>query len=268
MAAFTRKHHQGFTLIEMVTVVVILGILSTGISSFISFGTQSYSNAADREELISAARFAIERLNREVRNALPNSIRVTSNTSKQCLEFVPIAEGVIYLDIPVAPGAEKNTIEIVPFNEDLAASVNKLSVYALHSADIYNNAAGVIASFDSVTSGPLQPTIITLQALTLFAKDSPTKRLYFIDQTVAYCVENQVLYRYEGHGYLSDNTPDSASGDKVLMAEYIANDNSDDPFQTFPATLQRNGLVLVKFSFMRNLETIVFNNGIQVANVP
>ena len=55
------------------------------------------------------------------------------------------------------------------------------------------------------------------------------------------------------------------------MAEYVANYSSAvqmAPFQTFPATLQRNGLALIRLKFVRNLEEIVFNNEIQVPNVP
>ena len=65
---------KGFTLVELVTVIVILGVLAVSTTSFIQFGTKSYTDAVDREEITSTARFVIERLNREVRNSLPNSV--------------------------------------------------------------------------------------------------------------------------------------------------------------------------------------------------
>ncbi|MDG1750525.1 MAG: type II secretion system protein, partial [Thalassotalea sp.] len=63
--------HKGFTLIELVTVIVILGVLAVGISSFLQFGTRIFSETSARDELISSARFSVERINREVRHALP-----------------------------------------------------------------------------------------------------------------------------------------------------------------------------------------------------
>ncbi|MBL4899232.1 MAG: type II secretion system protein, partial [Colwellia sp.] len=56
---------RGFSLIELIVVIVILGVLATSVSTFISFGTQIYTDAKDREQVVSSARFAIERLNRE-----------------------------------------------------------------------------------------------------------------------------------------------------------------------------------------------------------
>jgi len=112
------KNQQGFTLVELVTVIVILGVLATSITSFLRFGTKSYTDASDREALISSARFVIERLNREVRNALPNSIR-TIGANNECLEFVPVDKSVIYLDIPVAPEAATNSVEVLMLEKPL-----------------------------------------------------------------------------------------------------------------------------------------------------
>ena len=63
----------GFTLIELVMVILLLGIMATFASQFIGIGTQIYGDARSREQLMSDARFAMERLNREVRDALPGS---------------------------------------------------------------------------------------------------------------------------------------------------------------------------------------------------
>jgi MSHA biogenesis protein MshO len=68
--AINLRYITGFTLIELVMVILLLGILAAGVTSFIGLSTQTYLNVTERDEIISTARFALERLNREVRNSL------------------------------------------------------------------------------------------------------------------------------------------------------------------------------------------------------
>ena len=65
-----KTKQQGFTLIELVTTIVILGVLAVGASSFLRFGSQIFIDAIDRDEIISSARFSLVRLNRELRQYL------------------------------------------------------------------------------------------------------------------------------------------------------------------------------------------------------
>ena len=268
------RFQQGFTLVELVTVIVILGVLGTGISSFLRFGTQSYTNASDREALIGTARYLIERLNREVRNALPNSIRTIGN-NEQCLEFMPIDRSVIYIDIPVAPEPASNSVEVLMLDEPLSVNTRFVSVYALNSSDIFNRASGVVEAFSSVTNANDKAAISTISFASniLFNAESPTNRLYFINNPVSYCLENSMIYRYQDYndGDYAANGQPGASATRVLMAEFVENFSTPGtpaPFQTFPATLQRNGIALTRFIFARNDEEIVFSNEIQVPNVP
>lgn len=264
------KKAKGFTLVELVTVIVILGIIAASITTFLRYGTQSYTNAVDREEIITTARFAIERLNREIRAALPNSIR-TIGQSNQCLEFTPILQSTIYLDIPVAPEPASTKIEVLMLDEDIASTNKYVSVYALNSDDVYSKAAGVIEEYSRLDySGDKKtPSSINFASAILFKAESPTSRLYFIDRPVSYCVEGSVLYRYQGYTeYSSNNLP---SGRGVRMTDFIDNFSISGnliPFQTLPATLQRNAMVIIKLKFLRNLENIIFSHEIQVPNVP
>jgi MSHA biogenesis protein MshO len=266
------RSQQGFTLIELIAVIVILGVLASSMTSFLRFGIRSYTDAADREELISTARFVIERLNREVRNALPNSLR-TIGVNAECLEFMPIDKSVIYLDIPVAPEIASNSVEVLMLESSLLSTTKYVSVYALKSADIYSQTTGVIEEFLSVDNSGNKENVSTINftAGVLFNTESPTNRLYFIGLPVSYCVEANNIYRYQDYdSYDSDGTPGTTVS-KILMAGNIDNYSASgnvQPFQTIPATLQRNGLVQIRFKFVRNLEEIVFNNEIQVPNVP
>jgi MSHA biogenesis protein MshO len=284
---YQAKNQQGFTLIELVTVIVILGVLATGISSFLRFGVQSYTHAADRDALISSARFVVERLNREVRNALPNSIRTIGGDNNPCLEFVPIDKSVIYLDIPVAPEPASDSVEVLMLAGALSSQY--VAVYALNSDDIYNKKSGVIEKFLPFLPGDYSGdrqvvSTIRFDSKIRFEEESPTERLYFLGSPVTYCVEDkdegqgQAIYRYQNYGfgnYVSDSEEKplrplmTTKNKEVLMAKYVDNYAVDEfPFQTIPATLQRNGLALIRLKFARNLEEIVFNNEIQVPNVP
>jgi MSHA biogenesis protein MshO len=249
MKPLKRKKAAGFTLIELIVVIVILGVLAAATSTFIKFSTQIYTETTAREQLVSSARFAIERLNREIRNALPNSLRLTN--SDQCLEFTPIIESTIYTDIPIAPDDDSDTIRVIKFNEDVTSIGNwKAIVYPLIPSDVYpvtpsnndkvHNVDSIVATGDE--------WVITLEDDVVFAEGSPTQRIYFIDGSVEYCVQNKTLTR-----------------NGILMAEDIYNLS---PFLITVATLQRNAMVQINFRFEKNSEQITFNNEIQVLNVP
>lgn len=272
------KHKRGFSLIEIIVVIVILGVLAVGISTFISFGTQIYTDATDRDEVVSSARFAIERLNREVRAAVPNSIRVTTNnltgaTAKQCIEFTPLILSAIYTDIAVAPEPETADIKVIAFDETLFnsgfAPNLAVGVYVLDADDFYNGGSNKIYTLQDGTITKVgNEWTISLNSAQNFTEDSPTNRLYFFNQPVSYCVQNEELRRFYNYTRNADNTPSSAG---VLMAENISMHEGTTliaPFTLTKASQLRNSMVLVKLAFSINNERVVFNNEVQVSNVP
>ncbi len=265
------KATQGFTLVELVTVIVLLGILSVSVGGFIKLSSQIYVDVTNRDELIASARFSVERINREIRSALPNSVRTISNTGNtvQCLEYIPSVTSTVYLDIPVSPEPANNTIELIRFNDSLinVASMS-VAVYPLSANELYDGTSGRIFALQAVQTPIKNGNKWTyfLSAASQFVDDSPTQRLFFVDNSVSYCAKNGQLTRHAGGYSYSDGIPNNTG---VLMAEYLQmNGSTDFPFRVSEATLLRNSLVSIQLKFSQNNEDVIFNNEVQVPNVP
>ncbi|OHV97595.1 hypothetical protein AKG95_10445 [Janthinobacterium lividum] len=92
-----RPRQRGFTLIELIVVIVITAIVAGMVTVFIRAPVQSYLDVAARAELADAADLATRRITRDVRLALPNSVRVTNNSSGSYLELLLTKTGGRYL---------------------------------------------------------------------------------------------------------------------------------------------------------------------------
>ena len=250
---------SGFTLIEMITVIVVLGVLAVGATSFLKFGTQIFTETTARDELISSARFAIERINREVRNAVPNSAKIDANG---CLAFFPIVASSIYIDAPVAPESARTSIEVIPVDTNTHSVVVDAVNQALHVVIYPTNAED---DFDIgsnknhryfIIDGATRPWVIEFNPAIIFDADSPTHRIYFYNKNFAtrFCLEGSNLIRYSG------------ANAGVLMAEHIK--NSDSSFSVGNATQLRNATVQARLVFALNTEEVAFNNEVQIPNVP
>lgn len=91
---------RGFTLVEAVVVMVVTGILAGTMVLFIRRPVQNYTDAAARAELSDAADLALRRMARELRTALPNSVRLTGSPGNVWwLEFIPTTSGGKYLAV-------------------------------------------------------------------------------------------------------------------------------------------------------------------------
>lgn len=88
---------RGFTLVELILVMVITGIVAAVLVVFVRPALDSYLAQRRRAELQGAAMAALQAMVRDVRAALPNSIRTPSD---QCIELIPTVGGGRYRQGP------------------------------------------------------------------------------------------------------------------------------------------------------------------------
>ena len=93
-----RTKLRGFTLIEMIMVMVITGIIAAMVAVFITKPVEGYVDSARRAKMTDAADTALRRLSRDIRLALPNSLRVTSVGGTSYIEFIMTSSGGRYRD--------------------------------------------------------------------------------------------------------------------------------------------------------------------------
>lgn len=295
---------QGFTLVELLLVIVILAIVSAGTMGFISTGTKIFIDGVEREQLVADSRFVIERLSREVRNALPNSQRVAKQGSQHhCLEFVPVLTVSMSVRVPLVGGGtpshpllqqEVEAIEILNgFYQPpgLSQPPQYLAIYTTESEQVYNPMSNRLVGLTGITQEPApyhdaatstnSAGIIRLQMArsNIFPQNSPTERAYIVAQPVSYCVhQSGDITRHTNYGFFQQQTTELTNqgiGAGVLMARYNNNVLSDvsgsvtgDPFRLDNSNLIRNNQINLFLTFNRGDEVITYNHEIVIANVP
>ncbi len=273
-----RKAQQGFSLLELVMVIVILGVLSSMVAVFIRSPIEAYFDTARRAALSDAADTALRRMSRELRQALPNSIR---SASAGCLEFIPTRAGARYrandqvsadgtaLDFSAADSSFHMLARHASWPSDQQIRTNDLvAVYNLgpgvNDAYVGDNTATVSA----VTPvGDGSETRISISPKR-FPLASPGQRFHVIpgDQSVvAYQCLNGQLLRRSNHG-LGNSCPASVSA--PARETVLATQVTSCAFTVGGDDLRRNSLVQLVINLESNRETIRLYNEVHISNVP
>lgn len=263
-----RSQNLGFTLVEMVTVIIILGILVVGVSSFVILGTRIFIESTSVDQVLSQSRFAIERITRELRNALPNSIRVRNSSSYQCIEFIPITSSASYLELPIAPNVAASSGLIMLPSTAIDES-DQMVVYPLTPTQIYGGTAagsdGHIFDIKQVTGNDVE-----FNRPVRFTQASPQQRYFMVNGAVSYCfLASGEVRRYGGYSLTSVQPAPSQMGAGVLMAENVTNNlQVQPPISYTPGTLINNAVVQLSPRFEVNGQSFQYQHQVQVINVP
>lgn len=180
--------HKGFSLIELIIVIVILGVVAVATTQFVRFAMQIYGEGNQRAEQVAQARFTLLRLEKEIRNAVPNSVAVTGS----CLSFFPIKNSGSYIS-----GATSNLLTVIDFDGNIAVG-DTLLIYPTSVSSVQNNTLDIIAVDDQGSDDNLY----SLSLSHVPALRSPGKRYYVPESQVEVCLETnagrQVLMRHQG----------------------------------------------------------------------
>jgi len=212
---------RGFTLIEAIAVIVITGIIAAMIAVFLRAPVDGYLDAARRAELTDVADTSVRRLARDVRLALPNSVRNPADGSDQCVEFIPTKIGARYRALSDSTGsgdpldftAVDGAFDMLWLNNDLPAA-NRVAVGDVvavfndgsASGDAYtgSNAIQIAGLTPDVPGKTTNIAFVDTATATPFNRkqlgaESPARRFSVIpagEHVVAYACSGGVLRRY------------------------------------------------------------------------
>lgn len=280
---------RGVTLIELVVVMSLLGILAAVAAIALREPVEAYRDANRRAELTDMTDTALRRMARDIRLALPNSVRTSGNY----LELLPTVTGGRYraeqsgtgtgdmldfaapdtsFDVLGDPHSASAGQIVVVFNLWGAPGVHTSNAYTYGSADCAaaDSPGCNTALITSVGGGKIQI------AARRFAQPSPGNRFHVIaPNAVSYeCNPGApnaqgdatgTLTRISGYGIQLAQPTGSGFGTRTLLAQYV----ESCTFTYDPLVLTQSlGLVTLTLKLTRGGESVSLYHEVHVPNIP
>ena len=280
--------HGGFTLVELVITIAVGSVVVAFMAMFIVMPMNAYSAQTRRATLVDSADSALRFIGRDLRSALPNSVRVTSGATVQALELLATIDGARYqdggpltnpaleLDFSAADGAFSTTVPFTQLTLPWSSTSAYLVVYnvGVPGANAYEMANIITPAGTSIgvaAGATANQNLVTLSPAFKFAYGSPGKRVYLVSGPVTYLCDTSAgtLTRYSGYTIASTQPASSAAllGAGATSA-LVASGVSSCQLDYSSGTAQRNALATLTLALTNSGESIRLLNEVQVVNVP
>ncbi len=271
-----RHCQRGFTMIELIMVIVLMGVIGGMVSVFMKSPIDAYVASGRRAALTDTADTVVRRMARDIQKALPNSIRTPT---AQCVEFIPTKTGGRYraqdagaLDFAAAA----SSFNMLGSNAALAVDQqikvgDVIVVYNLGIPD--SDAYQLTGSINRAVVGGTDPlseagvpleTTIHLES-TLFPLPSPNNRFQVVpgnENVVSFVCSGQNLHRTVSAFATAATTSCPASG--PILASGVSACN----FDYSGSDLQRNALISMRIELTNNGESVSLQHEVHVSNTP
>ncbi len=289
---------RGFTLLELIVTIVIAGIVAGMLSIFIVKPIQGYTDLSRRAALVDAAEGALRRMARDLRLALPNSVRVTNSTDGFALELLPIIDGGKY----TTSGATSVKINL---QGSFDADFDNLGCFQNITPGVYSTYRIVInnlgtAGFDAyepltlgkqgITLGVITPVGLTItitnntgascptigdqhinfSANHAFLDSSPQSRFYVVEKPISYLCDkaNGTLTRYANYPVQTSQpvTAAALNGLSGVTSALVTDSIGACSVTSTAADVRNRGLATLDLTLSKDGETIRLIHQVQLDN--
>lgn len=261
---------RGFTMVELIMVIVIMGVIGGIVSVFMKAPIDAYFDSLRRAALTDVADTTVRRMARDLRKALPNSVRTPND---QCVEFIPTKTGGRYRaqdsvfgdDTSLDFGVADTTFNMIGRNSDLplAQRIVQDDVVVVYNLGIDGAQAYQQDNTSRVSQAPVDgvETRITIDSKQ-FPLASGSQRFHVIpkdEKVVAYVCQGGNLYRTASATFSSACPATGALMARQVEACHFAYSGAD---------ALRNALVQLNITMTNQGESVNLYQEIHVSNTP
>jgi MSHA biogenesis protein MshO len=279
---------RGFTLVELTITIAVGSVVVAFMALFIVMPMNAYSTQTQQAALVDAADSALRFMARDLRSALPNSVRVSSSGTVTALELLATADGARYqdggplsnpalaLDFTAAAGAFATTVPFTQLTLPWNSSSYYLSIYnvGVPGANAYQMTNVITPAGTTLTiaaGATANQNLVTLNPPFQFAFGSPGKRVYLVSGPVSYLCDTGAgtLTRYSGYT-IANAQPASAAALSAAgaAAALVAANVASCQFSLAAGTAERNALATLTLTITQNAQSVQLLNEVQVVNAP